>query len=211
MFRAAWLMLLLTVFPAMGQLGDCWGVRVGGTTVVQDNYSAYTDESANGYGWLVGVSRTLSLTDWKSVRIVLEGQVRHSSWRRFAFGPMAQQSIDPKVSIHEFVVAPLFIHSVPVDRARFFLQAGPEISYVDLSKATYQYDHENWNKIVFSYNFGGGIIFPARHGREFVLDIRYNSDISKAVDDSGRDAPVGSRFDELHILLGVNFGLDEGY
>ncbi|MBU0693000.1 hypothetical protein KKH18_14455, partial [bacterium] len=63
MIRAAWLMLLLAAVPALGQIQSYWGVRSGMTTVIQDNYSAYTDEEPNRYGWLLAVSRTLPLAN----------------------------------------------------------------------------------------------------------------------------------------------------
>ena len=211
MVWAALLMLLFAVTPSVGQLSDYWGVRFGTTIVTQDNYPQYTDEKTARFGWLLGVSRTLPIADWKSIRLVLEGQARHSSWNRFIFEPGQREYDDPHVQVHEFVFSPLFIHSVSVDKARFFLQAGPEISYVNLTFGTFNYDDTHWRDVGFSINLGGGIIIPAGHDKEFVLDIRYNSDISKAVDDTGRHAPVGSRFDELHILLGVNLTLDEGY
>lgn len=212
MVRTFIFLLLVTAAPALGQLQEYWGTRFGTTLVVQDNYEAYTDEKAARFGWLLAVSRTLPLTDWRSIKLVLEGQVRHSAMSRYVLGPHATVYNDSHVKVHEFVFTPLIIHSVPVNQARFFLQAGPEVAWVSTVSGTYYYDTTQWRRVIFSVNLGGGIIIPVARDKELVLDLRYNSDITEAVDGSGRNAPVGTRFDELHILLGVNLSLDdEGY
>ncbi len=213
MVTATLLAFLVIVAPAVGQLSSYWGFRFGTTTVTQDNSPSYTDSRDSRFGWVVGVSKTLPIHIWKSTRIVMEVQARQSIWNRYFRGGYGTTQLtfnDPHVSIREFVFAPLFVHGA-TERARMFLQVGPEIAWVGAVSGTHSYDEANWSKIVFGINMGGGFIFPVSNNKEFVIDVRYNSDISEAIDDSKREAPVGSRFDEIHILLGVNFGTYEGY
>ncbi|RQV99067.1 hypothetical protein EH220_02250 [bacterium] len=194
--------LLVLTSKAEARFFDKWGFRVGSGQAIGDNISGNIRESDVRSG-LFGLSGAFELEPDYNLWIEFRGELRYTTWRIFDI------DFPGRTYTYEFAPGVSFLYSLPVPiKPKFSLsyRIGIEHNYHSPFSDMLVNDVGTWQRSSWSWVVGGEIVVPMGVP-ELVFSIRYNEDMTDNVEHFPQFTPEGSRFSEVHYMVGMNFDL----
>jgi hypothetical protein len=205
------LMLFVSASAAEAGLFDYWGFRAGPGYVIRDNQEgtyAGTGISNRLFGGQIGVLFGLFLDESRGLCLQMEAGTRGSIWNTLTSQrPSPPEHFSSPMYSGEFILTPMLVYHLPSVWLTPFLQLGIESDIIWGASGPFLENTESWVDRSISWNIGGGLLIPTSKG-DVVIDVRYNSDLIDQYEPrSPRRNNDPTKFNELHVLLGMNFDL----